>query len=56
MAAYDTRCKDCGALAEIKKPIDDPLPPCPECGGVLEVVIHVVPFHRVGDGWGARGQ
>jgi putative FmdB family regulatory protein len=56
MATYDFKCTDCEQEFELSKPMADPNPPCPECGGVLEVVIHVVPFHRVGDGWGARGQ
>jgi len=54
LAAYDTRCKDCGALAEIKKPIDDPLPPCNECGAELVVVITATPIHAKGTGWGTK--
>jgi len=54
LAAYDTRCPDCGALAEIKKPIDDSVPPWKECGAELVVGITATPIHAKGTGWGTK--
>jgi putative FmdB family regulatory protein len=49
---YEYQCKKCKHKFEkIQKFSDRPLKKCPECGGVLEKVLHAPGVHFKGSGW-----
>ncbi len=38
MSKFDTRCEVCDHTFEHTRPWDQPVPPCPECGGQSHVI------------------
>ena len=56
MATYNTKCKNekcekSQEITEIKKGMNDPYPPCENCGSEIETVFSSVNFSLKGGGW-----
>lgn len=56
MPRYDVKCRKCLAICEISKKMSDPMPPCADCGGHLDVYFSGASLpatHFSGGGWAA---
>lgn len=55
MATYDYKCKTCGHRWEGTAKMNDPTPPCVECGQEAQKVFGAVKAHFHGSGWARDG-
>lgn len=51
MPIYEYSCVSCEKDIETIHKVNDPAPPCPDCGGELNKKISLAAFHLKGGGW-----
>jgi hypothetical protein len=55
MPTYDYKCKTCGHRWEGVAKMNDPCPPCVQCGLESQKVFGAAPIHFHGSGWAKDG-